>query len=304
MKLTGIGLRPLTGILLLLSLSTVWSGCEGMFDEPRRNIICFVDLSGSISPAHKNAYLSAIRYTLNSMGPNDRLTVYPIDEGSYTSPVKIMNEDFLYAEGGMNITFPQIADSLKPPFSRKGDGISKKEQKRKARVERYVDAISPLIDSKLDSIYADRTGLSSFTNILWATMNCREDLETLDPEEVDQIQLSTRIVPKNYIIFLSDMIHESKTYSFNMENGVDEEEQERILNELKSNGRVPDLKGANIIVLGKGPGTKVQSEVAIDNIEHFWKRYFSPEYANGRLYMYRGTDKIDEIPRFLENWIE
>ena len=290
--------------MLLFSLSTVWSGCEGMFDEPRRNIICFVDLSGSISPAHKNAYQAAIRNILTSMGPNDRLTVYPIDEGAYTNPVKIMNEDFLYAEGGLNITFQQIPDSVKPPFTRKGDGISKKEKKRQSRVDRYVETIAPLIDARLDSIYEDRTIYSSFTNILWATMNCREDLELLEPEQMNKIQLSTRIVPKNYIIFLSDMIHESKTYSFNMENGVEEEEQKRILEELKSNGRIPDLKGSNIIVLGKGPGTKVQSEVAIDNIEHFWKRYFSPEYANGRLYMYRGIDKIDEIPRFLKNWIE
>ncbi len=288
----------LLGIVLL----TI-SGCEDM-QEKRKNIICFVDLSGSINPENKNAYVNAIKIILNNMNAYDRLIVYPIDKGSYTNPVKIVYEDFMNSDSFYGITFKNIPDSIKPPFTRKGDGITKKEEKRQERIQRYVNTIIPLVEHRLDSIYEARSKFSSYSNILWAVLNCRDEMEIVETEEAEAFSLEEKIIPYNYIIFLSDMIHESQEYNFNKSKGVMEDDRLSILQDLKENDRIPDLKGANVIVLGKGPGANVKTEAAIDEIEDFWEIYFSESYANGRLYLYRGIDKIDEIPRFLNGWIE
>ncbi len=290
--------------LILITLACVLStGCEDMY-EKRKNIICFVDLSGSVAPEHKNTYVNAIKIILNNMGTYDRLIVYPIDKGSYTNPVKIVYEDFLNADSFYGITFKNIPDSIKPPFTRKGDGITKKEEKRRERMQRYVNTIIPLIEHRLDSIHNARREYSSYSNILWAILNCREEMEIVETAEADAFSLEEKIIPYNYIIFFSDMIHESQEYNFNHKKGLRFEEREKIFKDLVDKDRVPDLKGANVIVLGKGPGASVRSEAAIDEIKDFWELYFSEEYANGRLYLYRGIDKIDEIPRFLNSWIE
>ncbi len=278
-------------------------GCEDMH-ERRKNIICFVDLSGSVGEENKGAYVNAIKLILRNMGTHDRLLVYPIDEGAYTNPVKIVYEDFMNSNANYGITFQNIPDSIKPPFTRKGDGITKKEEKRRQRIDRYVETIGPLIESRLDSIYHARSKFSSYSNILWALLNCRDELELIDREEAEAFSLEPKIVPYNYIIFLSDMIHEDKEYNFNRKKGILEEDRHEILTGLLDKSRIPDLNGANVIILGKGPGAQVKSEAAIDEIEKFWEIYFSPEYANARLYLYRGIDKIDEIPRFLAGWLE
>ena len=288
---------------LCFSLLLLAWGCEDMH-EKRKNIICFVDLSGSVGAENKQAYVNAIKLILRNMGTHDRLLVYPIDEGAYTNPVKIVYEDFMNSNATYGITFQNIPDSIKPPFTRKGDGITKKEEKRRQRIDRYVETIGPLIESRLDSIYNARSKYSSYSNILWALLNCRDELELIDREEAEAFSLEAKILPYNYIIFLSDMIHEDKEYNFNRKRGVLEEDRNDILAGLLEKSRIPDLNGANVIILGKGPGAKVTSEAAIDEIEKFWEIYFSHEYANARLYLYRGIDKIDEIPRFLAGWLE
>ena len=288
---------------LCLSLLMLGSGCEDMH-EKRKNIICFVDLSGSVGEENKGAYVNAIKLILRNMGTHDRLLVYPIDEGAYTNPVKIVYEDFMNSNANYGITFQNIPDSIKPPFTRKGDGITKKEEKRRQRIDRYVETIGPLIESRLDSIYNARSKFSSYSNILWALLNCRDELELIDREEAEAFSLEPKILPYNYIIFLSDMIHEDKEYNFNRKKGILEEDRNDIFAGLLDKSRIPDLHGANVIILGKGPGAQVKSEAAIDEIEKFWELYFSPEYANARLYLYRGIDKIDEIPRFLAGWLE
>jgi len=290
-------------LLCMILVISFLSGCEPVV-QTRKNIICLVDLSGSIDSENKRAYVNAIKIILKNMSIYDRLIVYPIDKGAYTNPVKIVYEDFMNSDSFYGITFQNIPDSIKPPFTRKGDGITKKEEKRRMRVERYVEAITPLIERRLDSIYEARVKYSSHSNILWALLNCKDELENIETEEADAFSLEEKIVPRNYIIFLSDMIHESQEYDFNKKKGLIEEDREEILTDLNEKDRIPDLKGANVIILGKGPGAKVTSESAIDEIEQFWISYFSKQNANARVYLYRGIDKIDEIPRFLDNWIE
>lgn len=89
-------------------------------------------------------------------------------------------------------------------------------------------------------------------------------------------------VSPNYsaqLLIFSDMIEEGPAANF-AKDVPDEAATEALLDHLRAVGLVPDLKGAEVLVIGAG-GADAEAFV---KIEYFWRRYV--EEANGKLVRY------------------
>jgi hypothetical protein len=255
-----------------------------------------VDLSASVTQSQRADYVKAVEEVLKNMSSNDRLVCYPIDAGSYSNPVKILNEDFKYATAD-NISFPDVfktmekdkRDSIMPPFVKENETLfDDKIQKR--RIQSYVHAILPLIDSKFRNVRKDLK-LSQHSDIIHSVLNSEKDIEPSDKYDLEV---------SNYFIFLSDMIHDDGIINFDKPYGISRSEGEKVLQSLKSTNLIPDLKRTHIIVIGRGAGRRAKTPEAMENIKRFWEEYFSEKYANGGDLYYAGVDAITDIPRLLE----
>ncbi len=263
-------------------------------EKNRRNIICFVDLSGSVSNNQRKSYIKAIEQILKNMGLNDRLICYPIDKGSYSDPIKILNEDFKDATPE-SITFSEAFDSLNKntkdsilPFIRENEGLGD-EDIQASRRERYVSYILPYVEKRLNNIRPDKK-FSGKSDIIYAIINSKKDIEA---EDAYGLEVS------NYLIFLSDMIHDDGTIDFDKHYGISRDEGETVLQNLKSTNLIPNLQKASIIVLGKSQGKYAKTPEAEENIKRFWEEYFSSKYANGGSFYYESIDAISDIPKLL-----
>jgi len=281
-------------ITILILFSTVQ--CENPLAEERRNIICFVDLSASVSQEQKNNYSKAIEEILKSMSANDRIVCYPIDAGSYSNPIKIFNEDFKNATES-NISFPEafkdlpknVKDSILPPFIKENETVFD-ETKQSKRIQEYVNHIIPFIKNKLENVRSDKM-LSKYSDILHCVLNSEKDIEESD---------SYSLKVTNYFIFLSDMIHDDGIITFDKPYGISRDEGEKVLQNLKSTNLIPDLKKSKIIIIGRSTGSRAKTPEALENIRTFWEEYFSPKYANGSDVYYAGADAISDIPKLLQ----
>jgi hypothetical protein len=285
--------------LIVSLIFCVFTGCNATNNplaSKRRNIICFVDLSASVTEAQRAIYVQAVEQVLKNMSSNDRLICYPIDAGSYSSPVKILNEDFKYATLD-NITFPEAfrkmnkrtRDSIMPPFIKETETIFD-DKVQANRIQAYVNAIMPLIEPKFRHIRKDNR-FSQHSDIIHSVLNSEKDIEASD---------SYDLKVSNYFIFLSDMIHDDGTINFDKPYGISRSEGERVLQNLKGTNLIPDLKQTRIIIIGRSAGRKAKTPEAMENIKRFWEEYFSTKYANGGTFYYAGVDAISDIPRLLE----
>lgn len=294
-----LNFRSFINLVILLVFFSILSSCDS-HNNPlathRRNIVCFVDLSASVTQSQRADYVKAVEEVLKNMSSNDRLVCYPIDAGSYSNPVKILNEDFKYATAD-NISFPDVfktmekdkRDSIMPPFVKENETLfDDKIQKR--RIQSYVHAILPLIDSKFRNVRKDLK-LSQHSDIIHSVLNSEKDIEPSDKYDLEV---------SNYFIFLSDMIHDDGIINFDKPYGISRSEGEKVLQSLKSTNLIPDLKRTHIIVIGRGAGRRAKTPEAMENIKRFWEEYFSEKYANGGDLYYAGVDAITDIPRLLE----
>src|SRR6185312_1611228 len=117
-------------VFLFIILSA--TGCSSSVEE-RKNIICLIDYSGSISEVTLNNYATVISKDIfENLGPHDKFSLMPIDEGAKTQPVYLAYYDFKSEK-----------------FYKNSDGVTHKEDSLKKRLSRFLSLKSDSISSEI-----------------------------------------------------------------------------------------------------------------------------------------------------------
>jgi lysophospholipase L1-like esterase len=106
-----------------------------------------------------------------------------------------------------------------------------------------------------------------------------ETREVPSTKIMDALQLAERVFKthkrdKKILVLFSDMVEESEYYNFKREN-LTQKRIEQIISQEKAKGRLPDLSGVKVYVVGAAAGSyeKMPSE-KIFGLQNFWLRYF------------------------------
>lgn len=242
---------------VLLILNFVFFSCTNTVAK-RRNIICLVDYSGTITEITMNNYAKIMsKDILLNMGKYDKFIILPIDEGAKTEPVFLAHIDL----GNHN-------------FENTSDGLTKKEELEEMRISVYLENLS---DSTYNNILGQkeiRKKYTKYTDVLSAIGQVSTKLEsteiiTTSQEIWNGIEGNTTFEIENIIVICSDMLHESKEFNFTDKN-LTIDKLKQILVELKNSNRIPNLNNTIVFINGRtGKNNKV-----IDNVEYFWREYF------------------------------
>jgi hypothetical protein len=286
---------------LILFIFPLWFGCESI-QTRKRNIVCLIDFSNSITQSRIVEYAEGIKIILSSMGPEDKLAVYPIDAGSITDRVTIMYEDFRHANGVSGMTFKNLnlPDSISPPFKKPGEDNITATVRKARRLDGYLSVISPLIVRRLDSLKRVRTKYGNETDIFSAIFSVKDDFEKqkdiswLPGEKTD-----------NYLIIFSDLVQESSLANFNTKNGILENDYDTVLQHLKDQGLVCNLQQAKVIVYDSYSNSEVSNNsMAKVRIRGFWDHFFSDSTVNAysNSMKYQNSSTMDDLINILNNY--
>lgn len=264
-----------------LFIIILFTGCATGIHE-RKNCICLIDYSGSLSDKTLYRYINIISENiLGNLREKDRLIVLPIDEGAKIEPVKLVYEDF-----------------AQKTFSFHTDGYAHAKDSLSKRLNNYIKKLQPEIARKLRIEKINRSKYTYLSDIFSAIEQAVLLLERNEPDTFwDQVRRfisgKKRIVSTNIIFIFSDMIQESGETSFAGPEGCSIDEARFIIDKLNNFNRVPNLEGCLVFVNGRTGNNNQQ----IDNIKEFWVRYFKESKATLAAYDY---DVGHEISAFLK----
>lgn len=243
--------------LILLTFSFLLFSCTNTV-EKRRNIICLIDYSGTITEKTLNTYAKIMsKDILLNIGKYDKFTILPIDEGAKTEPV-----------------FLAHIDLSNHNFENATDGLTKKEELENDRVQEYLKKIS---DSTFHNVLLQkeiRKKYTKYTDLLNAIGQVSTKLEKTEKTSTGQeiwngIEGNTTFDIENILVICSDMLQESKEFNFTSKK-LTNEKLKQILLELKNSNRIPNLNNTVVFINGR---TGKNNEI-IDRVEYFWKGYF------------------------------
>ncbi len=262
--------------LISICLVGICLSCSTL-EKERRNIIVLLDYSASSSDKILREYIRIICEDIApTMRQYDCLTVVPIDEGSKQEPVKMVFEDF--SEKG---------------FNKKSDGFAHAQDSIRKRLDEYRLKIVPKIKTTLRAQHDERKAFISNTDILGAIQQTVNLLEINNDQESFK-RISNFVIGKesyiseNIIVILSDMIQDSKEYSFNNLRGISRKQAREYLEQWEKNQMLPNLQASKIFVIG----TTGKGALQIDNIKDFWGKYFKKCNADLLAYGYDVENKL------------
>lgn len=245
-------------------------GCTGQVKQ-RRNIVCLIDYSGTVSNETLSSYANVISNDVfQTLGESDKFLLMPIDEGAKTEAVLL-----------------SYYDLKEQSFSLQTDGVTHKQDSVQHRLSFFLTSKSDSINNQIIAQKNIRKKYTNYTDII----NAIEQLPNkLDKNETisnwakiwNELAGKTTYDVENIVIICSDMIHESKEFNFNQHPTYTKEEFDQIIDQLKSANRLPSLDGVTVFVHGRTGRNNLQT----DNIEYFWKRYFNEAKANLKSYDY------------------
>lgn len=267
-------------LLTLLALAFIFVSCSDTLLK-RRNIICLVDFSGTITEKTLHNYASVLsKDVLLNIDKYDKFTIMPIDEAAKTEPV-----------------FLAHVDLINENFEDSNDGLSKKEILERQRVNEYLKSIS---DSTYNNIrtqkelrlkYTKYTDIINVLELISTKMEHSEEVASV--EQFWNLLVGTKAFQtENILVICSDMLHETKDIAFNDEK-VTRTELEDLLLDLKNTRRIPDLTGLSVFVNGR---TGLNNET-IDKVQFFWNEYFKLTGANLISYEYDSHYSIVDFIR-------
>ena len=139
--------KLLKALIIVFSISSI-VGCSNPIEE-RKNIICLIDYSGSISEETLNNYATIIsKDVFENLGPHDKFCVMPIDEGAKTQPVYLAYYDFKSEK-----------------FYKDSDGVTHKGDSLKKRLSIFLSKKSDSIFNEIKKQKGIRPICFSFTLI-------------------------------------------------------------------------------------------------------------------------------------------
>ena len=261
----------------ILSVSMLCNSCKSFVEKKRHNLIVLLDYSASGNDLVLDHYISIINETIfANMSQYDCLTVVPIDEGSKMQPVKLIYKDLA------DTTFKKPTDG----FAHAGDSLS-------LRFKEYVKTYQPQIAAELKEQRIKRANYTEYTDLLGAVQQTSNLIEFNSQggklKDVEDFVLGhVSLKSENIIVILSDMIQDSKEYSFNSSKGFTDKQTEDCLADLIKASKIPDLKDCNVFIIGATGKKSTQ----IDNINSFWTKYFKKTNGDLKAYGYTVEDKL------------
>lgn len=238
-------------LIAFIIFSLFLNSCENE-KLSRFNVICLIDYSGSLPEKVLKNYAKIISHDIyGNLKSRDKITVIPIDEGAKTDATKIFFDDF----------------SSHKEFSKQSDGLAHKQDSIKSRVTKYIQ---PKIDSLFNLIVQQKEIRKKFTNET-DIVSAIEQGSLLIEKNSDVSKFNTT----NVIIILSDMLHESSKFNLRTLNATNNKQLDEILDKLKSESHMPDLKNCIVFVNGR---TGVNNKV-VEYTQYFWEQYFKASNA-------------------------
>ncbi len=229
-------------VLALIFIILSFSACKKTEQpqKPSKTIVVLIDYSESVKDARQD-YSDAFKKILPKIKLGDYLFLWKITELSEMEPKPLIDEDFPIPLQGKNEYYTKRA-------------IEEAEKEMKMK----LDSIGKKVDIFLNS----QEQLSKKTAIL-GSLQIAEKVFKKDRKD------------KALLVIMSDMIEDSSEYNFETEKLSDKRISEIIANE-KRRGRLPDLNGVEVYVVG----AKAPSREQFYNIQNFWLRYFKECGAN------------------------
>lgn len=275
-------LRRVVQVSLVIWICAALLSACGTGTQRKLNIVGLIDFSGSLSEQTVIRYIDIIsRELVANLDEKDQLVVLPIDEAAKREPVRIVFEDM-----------------SKNKFSLPTDGVAHACERRVKRIREYAAGAAPRIEVEIKRQKEARKKFTYYSDILSAVeqaavlLRKEERQESFGDALVRFLSGKRRLISDRMLVVLSDMIQESPDYNFAKLAGPASSEASRILIELRERGRIPDLKGTKIFVHGRTGNSNLQ----IENIERFWRKYFAA--TQGELVAY-GFDSGHEISSYL-----
>lgn len=270
---------------IILAFCLGSSVCFSQSPQTRKNIICLVDFSQSVSTQMTEAYIDVIKNNvIASLWQFDEITILPIDEGAKKTPTKIIEEDI-----------------SKITFSKHTDGFTHAHDSTARRLRAYTRNLATRTEFRIREEKSKRKILGSSTDILSAIEQARQVFEfSADLENGWQrikrfLSGKSKTQSVNILLIFSDMIQESDAIDFNKPKdrpeGCPPQELNAIIQELKIRHKLPTLNGCEVIVFGRTGLNNIQ----VDNNEAFWITYFQKAEANLNAYGYDTRKNISTL---------
>ena len=261
-----------SGLLILL----LFVGCQNEVVK-RRNLVCLIDYSASMSDEVVEGYMSVINNSvLANIGEYDRIVFLPIDAASKTRGAKIFYLD--------------MSDKV---FSLPTDGFVHAIDSTRKRILVYAATVGSQVSREIQRQRKIRRKFAELSDITGALEQAAQFVDRTN-EIAPTMSLASffnghkKVVSDNVIIIFSDMIQESSEFTFATQQGVSQSQTEKILNILESRNGIPNLAGCKVFVYGRTGKSNAQ----VENIENFWSQYFQIAHGDLRAYDYEPDNVI------------
>lgn len=230
-------------LFLITGCQDIKNDLGSLLDEKKdRRIVVLVDFSLSIPEATIDWYKDVISsHVLSSLQIDDRIIVLPVDKAAQTSGIELA-----------------VYDLNKDDFIYPQDPPNQKKELAERRVERYLDTLTVNFSNKFDKVRIERKEYALQTDIIGGLSQSLKYFK----ENTD-----------NYIIILSDMLHDTK--ELNLEAYLSSKPEPL---ELIEKIDLIDMKTSKVFVL-----TGNQPSITINDykwLKNFWFVFSEKNNAN------------------------
>lgn len=236
---------------------------------PSTAVVALVDLSGSIPSETVDFYATTLTSVVwEKLTSRDRLVVLPVDSEAESKSEPLFSRDLSRTD-----------------FSDPKDGFAHKEEKERARVLDFMTKESPALKESVVSAAGRRKANRSATDLIGGL----HAAVAAFPEQPNT---------KRVLLIFSDMVQESAELNIRQLAKTGEAGAETLAGQLVKRGRVPDLKGVSVVVVGAGEtGIGGDNAAFFRAVRAFWKSVLSQAGASvdDRHYGYRTQGAIPDL---------
>jgi hypothetical protein len=215
-------------------------------DQRGKVVFCLFDLSASTEgQITREKYANSFGRILDKLSEGDTIVADAITDNPLSQSSFPVNE-----------TFPEFKPDTDNELLLKG---------KRDKLAAELRAARERINGTVVALLTDQSRKINRTRIL------------------DSLQLADRVFhtynrQRQVLVVFSDMIEESDQYNFQKQR-LSATERERIIEAQKKAGRLPDLSGVRVYVVGSSVGDQRSSDM-YQNIQDFWLHYFKVSGAD------------------------
>ena len=263
-------------VIFLITTILLCNSCGSTVVE-RRNIICLIDYSASVNEPFFEQVAEIIQDDIFlNLGEYDRFILLPIDQEARTKPTKIVDEDL-----------------RQQSFRLSTDGLMHANDSLNDRKQRYLSKRAHTITRAILDHRFKRKAFTHSTDIFSALHEVGRLLESTPinsrTELANYFVGKPTIRSKDILIIFSDMIHESREYSF--ARNYKKDYNQKVIADLKTTHQIPDLGNTTVLVHGR-TGTSARQ---VEDLMWFWEKYFQLAHARLMAYEYDSRSLITQV---------